>query len=83
MVFILLPKKVLPEVIRVCKVGGWIFIAEWPEAKKDTFEERSVVWFASLTNDAPKNHLRMFRDMGYEPEVEVLNKRYHVYGVRK
>ena len=76
-------KKVLVEMVRVCKVGGWIFIAEWPEAEKDTFVERCIVWFASLTDDGPKDYLRMFRDMGYEPEVDILDKRYYVYGVRK
>lgn len=76
-------KKVLMEMIRVCRIGGWVFIAEWPEAEIDTFEERCIVWFARLTDDAPKDYLRMFRDLGYEPKVDVLDKRYHVYGVRK
>ncbi|MCD6425159.1 MAG: methyltransferase domain-containing protein [Anaerolineales bacterium] len=76
-------KKVLMEMTRVCRIGRWVFIAEWPEAEIDTFEERCVVWFARLTDDAPKDYLRMFRDMGYEPKVDVLDKRYHVYGVRK
>lgn len=76
-------KKVLMEMIRVCRVGGWIFIAEWLEAEIVTFEERCIVWLASLTDDAPKDYLRMFRDLGYEPEVDVLDKRYYVYAVRK
>ncbi|MFC1922087.1 class I SAM-dependent methyltransferase [Chloroflexota bacterium] len=76
-------KKVLMEMIRVCRVGGWTYIAEWPKAEKDTFVERCVVWFARLTDDAPKDYLAIFREMGYEPEVDVLNERYHVYGIRK
>ncbi|MCJ7537804.1 MAG: class I SAM-dependent methyltransferase [Anaerolineales bacterium] len=76
-------KKVLMEMIRVCKVGGWIYIAEWPKAEKDTFVERCIVWFARLNEDAPKDYLAIFREMGYEPEVDVLDERYHVYGIRK
>ncbi|MCJ7716639.1 MAG: class I SAM-dependent methyltransferase [Anaerolineales bacterium] len=76
-------KKVLMEMIRVCRGGGWIYIAEWPKAKKDTFMERCIVWFARLGEDAPKDYLGFYRDMGYEPEVDVLDDRYHVYGIRK
>ena len=75
-------KKVLMEMIRLCRVGGWIYIAEWPKAEKDTFVERCIVWFARLTDDAPKDYLAIFREMGYEPEVDVLGERYHVYGIR-
>ena len=76
-------KKVLVEMIRVCKVGGWIYIAEWPIAEKDTFYERCIIWIASLSEDAPKDYLGIFKELGYEPEVDVLDKRYHVYGIRK
>jgi ubiquinone/menaquinone biosynthesis C-methylase UbiE len=76
-------RKVLLEMIRVCRSGGWIYIAEWQKAEKDTFLERLVVWFASLNDDAPKDYIAIFREMGYEPEVDVLDKRYYVYGIRK
>jgi len=76
-------RKVLLEMIRVCRSGGWVYIAEWPKALKDTFVERLVVWFASLNDDAPKDYLEIIRKIGYEPEVDVLSKRYHVYGIRK
>lgn len=76
-------KKVLLEMLRVCRVGGCIYIAEWPKAEEDTFVERCIVWFAGLNDDAPKDYLAIFRDMGYEPEVDVINKRYQVYGTRK
>ena len=76
-------RKVLLEMIRVCRSGGWIYIAEWPKAPKDTFVERMVIWFASLNDDAPKDYFEIFREMGYEPDVDVLSERYHVYGIRK
>ena len=56
-------RKVLLEMLRVCRCGGWIFIAEWPKAMKDTFMERLVIWFASLNDDAPKNYLEIFRGL--------------------
>jgi ubiquinone/menaquinone biosynthesis C-methylase UbiE len=76
-------RKVLLEMLRVCRCGGWIYIAEWPKALKDTFVERLVIWFASLNDDAPKDYLEIFREMSYKPEVDVLSERYHVYGIRK
>ena len=76
-------RKVLLEMIRVCRSGGWIYIAEWPKAPENTPAERLLVWFASLNDDAPKDYLEIFRKLGYEPEVDVLSERYHVYGIRK
>ena len=76
-------RKVLSEMIRVCKSGGWVYIAEWPKAEKETFGEQFVVWFARLNDDAPKNYLEIFRELGYEPEVDVLSERFHVYGVMR
>jgi ubiquinone/menaquinone biosynthesis C-methylase UbiE len=76
-------RKVLLEMIRVCRSGGWVYIAEWPKAPENTPAERLVVWFASLNDDAPKDYFEIIRKIGYEPEVDVLSKRYHVYGIRK
>jgi hypothetical protein len=60
-----------------------MYIAEWPKAEKDTFSERLLVWFAGLNDDEPKDYLGMFREMGYEPEIDVLSKRFYVFGIRK
>jgi ubiquinone/menaquinone biosynthesis C-methylase UbiE len=76
-------RNVIIEMIRVCRGGGGIYIAEWPKAPKDTFVERLVIWFASLNDDAPKDYLGIFREMGYEPEVDILSKRYHIFGIKK
>lgn len=76
-------KKVLSEMIRVCKSGGKVYVAEWPKAPKETLVERLIIKLASLNDDAPKDYLSIFRDLGYEPEVEVLGKRYHIFGVAK
>ena len=76
-------KKVLAEMIRVCKSGGEIHIAEWPKALEETWLERLVVWLAKLNDDAPKDYLKIFGELGYKPKVEVLAKRYHVLSIKK
>lgn len=76
-------REALREMVRVCKKGGRIIIAEWPKAAQESFMECLMVWFAKLNDDAPKDYLGIFRGMGYEPEVDVLSKRYHVYSIRK
>ena len=76
-------RKVLGEMLRVCRSGGWVYIAEWPKGEEETYRERILVWFAGLNDDAPKDYIEIFREIGYEPEVEVLSKRYHLYGIRK
>jgi ubiquinone/menaquinone biosynthesis C-methylase UbiE len=75
--------RVLSEMIRVCKSGGKVYVAEWPEAEKETFIERLMVKLASFNDDAPQDYLGIFRGLGYEPEVEVVSKRYHVLGITK
>jgi ubiquinone/menaquinone biosynthesis C-methylase UbiE len=76
-------RKVIAEMIRVCKRGGEIYLAEWPEALEETRIERLIIKLASLTEDTPKDYTKIFSELGYEPSVEVLNKRYHVFGVKK
>ena len=75
--------RVLSEMIRVCKSGGKVYVAEWPEAEKETLAERLMVKLASLNDDVPQDYLGIFRGLGYEPEVEVVSKRYHVLGITK
>ena len=76
-------RRVLIEMIRVCKSGGGIYIAEWPKAETETLVERFVVWLASLSDDAPKDYQAIFARLGYEPDVEVLSKRYSIFGIEK
>lgn len=76
-------KEALNEMIRVCKVGGSVLIAEWPVAPKNTLIERLLIKFASLNDDAPKNYLEIFRELNLEPEVEPLAQRYCVFRVSK
>ncbi|MEJ2748963.1 MAG: class I SAM-dependent methyltransferase [Anaerolineae bacterium] len=76
-------RRVLSEMIRVCKSGGGVYIAEWPKAVTETLIERLMVWLASLSEDAPKDYQAIFAGLGYEPDVEVLSKRYSIFGIEK
>ena len=76
-------EKVLSEMMRVCKSGGEIYIAEWPKAPEENWIESLIVWLAKLNDDAPKDYLKIFGELGYEPEVDALRKRYHVFGITK
>lgn len=75
--------EAIVEMIRVCRKGGSVLIAEWPAARKETFRERIIVKLASLTEDAPKNYMKIFRDLGLDPELEHLDKRYSIFRVHK
>jgi ubiquinone/menaquinone biosynthesis C-methylase UbiE len=76
-------KDALAEMIRVCKHGSSVYIAEWPMAQKDTIGERLIVKLASLNDDAPKDFLKVFRELDLEAEVEPLDQRYCVFTVGK
>lgn len=76
-------EKVLSEMIRVCKIGGEVHIAEWPRAEEETFFERLFVKIASLNDDAPKDYRKIFKNLGYMPDVEALSKHYHIFSITK
>ncbi len=76
-------REVLREMVRVCKTGGRIYIAEWPKAEQESITEKVVIWLASLNDDAPKDYYGIFHELGYEPETDALNKRYYIFTIRK
>ena len=76
-------REVVIEMIRVCREGGSVLLAEWPVAQKATIKESIIVELASLNDDAPKNYMNIFRKLGLEPEVEHLDKRYSIFRVCK
>ena len=65
-------KKVVSEMIRVCKYGGEVRIGDYSKPLRRTWKNRLVINFLSLTGDVPHDYLKIFREFGYEPYVEIL-----------
>ena len=76
-------KRVLSEMIRVCQKDGRIYIGEWQTAAEERFSDRLMVWLASLNDDAPKDYLKIFGELGYEPVFEKLSDQMFIFIIRK
>lgn len=76
-------RQVLREMFRVCKSGGYLYIAEWPRPDRPTLGDRLVEWFAAINDDAPKDYRALFAELGCSPQVRVLTRRYQIFGARK
>lgn len=78
-------KKALSEMLRVCKSGGQVRIADYAAPLGETWSQRLLRQAAILAGDMPHDYGRMFRELGYEPEVEILggNDMYQFFCVEK
>jgi ubiquinone/menaquinone biosynthesis C-methylase UbiE len=76
-------RKVIEEMIRVCKYGGEIYLADGPKTEDANVFDKLVTKLGSLNEDVGKDCLRIFAELGYQPEVDVMTKRYHIYGIKK
>ncbi|MBN1304843.1 MAG: class I SAM-dependent methyltransferase [Anaerolineales bacterium] len=77
------PVWVISEMLRVCKRGGELYLAEWPSAPQATLRSRFLTWLARLSDDEPKDYLAVFSELGYQPKIDCINKHYQVYGIKK
>ena len=66
------PRSVISGMVRVCKEGGEVRIADYSEPPKRTFKARLLIMFFKLLGDTPYDYVSIFRDFGYEPDVEIL-----------
>lgn len=66
------PRRVISEMLRVCKYGGEVRIADYTEPPKRTFKSKVLIRIFKLFGDIPYDYLSIFRELGYEPEIEVL-----------
>jgi ubiquinone/menaquinone biosynthesis C-methylase UbiE len=78
-------ERVLKEMIRVCKVGGEIRIADYAKPPRPSglskFMERMLIWVGDFAYD----YKRTFGEFGYDPDVEILgwNGMYQFIRVKK
>jgi ubiquinone/menaquinone biosynthesis C-methylase UbiE len=79
-------KKVLSEMIRVCKKGGEVRIGDFATPPRETWWHRLMIVITRLTTgDVPQNYREIFREFGYNPEVEILgwHDMYQIFRVKK
>lgn len=65
-------RQVLSEMLRVCKRGGEVRIADWGKPARETWKNRLLVELGILIGDFPHDYASVFRELSYEPAVEVL-----------
>jgi len=65
-------QRVVSEMIRVCKYGGEVRIADYSKPPRRTWKNRLVINLLALTGDVPHDYLKFFGEFGYEPYVEIL-----------
>jgi ubiquinone/menaquinone biosynthesis C-methylase UbiE len=68
-------EQVLREMIRVCKVGGEIRIADYSKAPRLTPVTRLIEWILIFVGDYAYDYMKAFNDFGYHPECEILGWR--------
>lgn len=78
-------EKVIAEMVRVCNPGGQILIGDYCKAPQDTAWTRFMEWIGILIGDYPHDFQAIFKDLGYQPEVEYLgwSGMYQFIRVRK
>ncbi len=78
-------KKVLGEMVRVCKPGGSIWLAEFGCPLKENWLTRIMTRVAILIGDCPYDFENIFREMGYKPDIEhfAMGGMYQLIHVRK
>jgi ubiquinone/menaquinone biosynthesis C-methylase UbiE len=76
-------RKAIQEMIRVCKRGGEIYLADGPKTKDKNILDKLMTKLGRLNEDLGKDYLRIFGELGYHPEVNVIDERYHIYCLKK
>lgn len=77
--------RILPEMLRVCKIGGEIRLVDWAVPPEVTWQNRLIMKLGAITGDAPKDYQGIFRELGYESQSEVLGQQglYQCIKVKK
>jgi hypothetical protein len=62
--------------------GKFNYVVETNALSGKVFD-KLMTKLGSLNEDVGKDCLRIFAELGYQPEVDVMTKRYHIYGIKK
>jgi len=65
-------EKVIAEMHRICKPGGYILIGDYCKAPKEVCWTRLVAWIGRFIGDYPHDFAAIFRELGLDPQVEIL-----------
>lgn len=71
-------KKVLKEMIRVCKLNGQVIILDWQKKEYEGIIDKLIIKIATFSEDMPINFRRIIMDLGYNPEIISLSYFYSI-----
>ncbi|MFW9996209.1 MAG: class I SAM-dependent methyltransferase, partial [Candidatus Odinarchaeota archaeon] len=76
------PVRVVSEMLRVCRKGGEVMIADYNFPPVISYKSKILTKFFGLAGDTPYDFARIFRDIGYEPNVTIIGL-YGMYQILK
>lgn len=79
------PMQVVAEMLRVCRVGGEVRLVDYCVPPRENWLHRILRVLGALVGDYPYDYSALFRELNYEPEVDVLGGAgmYQLIVVRK
>ncbi|MHA2296195.1 MAG: class I SAM-dependent methyltransferase [Candidatus Hodarchaeales archaeon] len=79
------PARVVSEMLRVCRKGGEVKIADYNYPPAPSYKSKILTRFFRLLGDTPYDFTRIFRDLGYDPRVTIIGlyDMYQLLEVRK
>jgi ubiquinone/menaquinone biosynthesis C-methylase UbiE len=76
---------VLNEMVRVCKIGGEIRIADYAKSPQPTWLSRIIERLLIFVGDFAYDYVSAFEELGFQPEVETIgwNGMYQYVRIRR
>jgi ubiquinone/menaquinone biosynthesis C-methylase UbiE len=65
-------RRVVSEMVRVCRTGGQVRVADYAEPGEEQRRHKFLKELGVLLGDYPQDYRGLFRELGYEAEVEIL-----------
>jgi ubiquinone/menaquinone biosynthesis C-methylase UbiE len=65
-------RRIVAEMLRVCKLGGELRIVDMGIPEEQSWKYRLTARAGAWFGDVPRDYLSLFRELGYEPELEHL-----------